>query len=223
MRIEKFPEQELGPALAAQVAEDLIDTIAAKGAASIALPGGTTPAFFLRALGRVELDWDKVTVTLTDERWVPPDHHRSNQRLLQETLFQGHAARATLIPFYMPGVASLAGLASQIAEILPLDICVLGMGEDMHTASLFPNASGLDAALADEAMPVVRLILPEKQQNRVSLSAPVLRNAGKCYILIKGEKKRLALDRALAANSPAEAPIRIAFEAAQPPVVFYAD
>lgn len=89
LRIETCDAKAIAPLLAARVADDLRAVIAQKGSAHLAVPGGTTPGPFLAALGAIDLPWEHVTVTLTDERWVPEDHERSNQRTLRDTLFAG--------------------------------------------------------------------------------------------------------------------------------------
>lgn len=206
-----------------------MEAIEARGRASLALPGGTTPLFFLRALGRVDLDWARVRVTLTDERWVAPDHPRSNQRLVTETLLAGRASSARFVPFYRTGgqAAALAELEEDLTPLLPLDICVLGMGEDMHTASLFPPpacpSEVLEAALAEDSPPVISLTAGDPPERRVSLTAPVLQRARQIYLLIKGPAKRKALEQALAIGDPMIAPVALIGALAVPPVVFYAE
>ncbi|HSF95472.1 MAG TPA: 6-phosphogluconolactonase [Thermohalobaculum sp.] len=226
--LQTFPDAEaLAAALAAEVAGLLRDAIAARGRATLAVPGGTTPGRFLTLLGQAVLDWEKVGVTLTDERWVPLSSPRSNQRLLAETLFAGPAAAAEFAPLYgatpEPEMALGAIAASLTRIVLPLDVCVLGMGEDMHTASLFPGALGLEAALAPGAPPVLAITAPGAGEPRITLTAPVLAGAGQVYLLIRGAAKRAALERALAAPSALEAPVRAVLDGAARVSVYYAD
>ncbi|MEM7060988.1 MAG: 6-phosphogluconolactonase [Pseudomonadota bacterium] len=208
--------------LASMLADRLADRVERQGSASIAVPGGKTPGPMLQALGAADLAWDAVTVTLTDERWVPSSSARSNQRLLAETLFAGLAARARFAPLYADAPEPEGGLAAVIdglAPVLPLDVVVLGMGSDMHTASLFPGADGLAEALAADAPPVVAIRAPGADEPRITLSAPTLR-AGERHILIAGEDKRVALDQALGQGDPSRAPILAVLDGA---TVHYAE
>ena len=171
----------LASLLANQVAAVLNAAIRDTGRATLAVPGGTTPVAFLSALGGQALDWAAVAVTLTDERCVPADHPRSNRRLLDDTLFAGPARAA--------GFVALDD-AQALSALLPLDACVLGMGEDWHVASLFPGADRLDEALSPECgTPALRLRAPGAPEERITLTAPVLTGAGRCFVLIHGAEK----------------------------------
>jgi 6-phosphogluconolactonase len=210
-KIVEYPTREaLAEGLADLLAERLRALLSERGRASIAFAGGTTPAPMLERLGAARLDWSRVAVTLTDERWVSSSSPRSNQKLLADTLFKGAAAGAEFVPLH-GGTAepaqSLGAVATALEQIaLPLDLALLGMGEDMHTASLFPGSVGLDKALADDAPPVVAITAPGQPEKRVTLSAPVLRAAER-HLMIAGAEKRAALDRALAAGDPRAAPV----------------
>lgn len=223
LRIETIAADTLGSALAARVAGDLKAAITRQGLARLAVPGGSTPGPFLRSLGATDLPWEKVTVTLTDERWVPTDNERSNQRAVEETLFAGAARRARFVPLYN-GPGDPDQTLPDVRDALPLDICVLGMGNDMHTASLFPGSPELPRALSpDDGAAVMAVTAPGAPEPRVTLTAPVLAAAPRLYLLIKGTDKRAALDRAMATDDPLIAPIRAVLAAAAAPVVFYAD
>ncbi len=217
---------ELAGDLAEIVAADLRAAIADRGVATLAVPGGTTPGPFLKALSVQDLDWSAVRVMLTDERFVPESSDRSNTRLLRETLLANQAAAATLVPFYMPADAPedvLSEITAGVQAALPLDSCVLGMGEDMHTASLFPGADKLDTALAEVAPVVVPMRAPGAPEPRLTLSAPVLRAARNLHLLITGTGKQMALERALAPGPVADAPVRAVLNAPTPITVHYAD
>ena len=212
--VEAADRDALAGLLAGEVAALLEAAIRGTGRATLAVPGGTTPAAFLSALGGHALDWEAVAVTLTDERCVPADHPRSNRRLLDETLFAGIARAARF-------VALDDGQA--LSALLPLDACVLGMGEDLHTASLFPGADRLDEALSvDCSAPALCLRAPGAPEERITLTAPVLTGSDRCFVLIHGAEKRAALDRAWAAPGPAEAPVRLVLDGPNPATVCWA-
>ncbi|TPE52291.1 6-phosphogluconolactonase [Amaricoccus solimangrovi] len=211
--------------LAELVGDQLRAAHASKGRASLAVPGGTTPGPFLTALSEADLDWPEITVMLTDERVVPEYSERSNTRLLRETLMRNAAAGANLLRFHAIGGADflLDTVRERVAEALPLDVTVLGMGADMHTASLFPGTPELAAALAGTAPDVVAMHPPGQPEARLTLSAPVLRGSGVIHILLTGAEKLAALDRALAPGPAEEAPIRAILDAPCPVTVHYAD
>ncbi|MDW3225681.1 MAG: 6-phosphogluconolactonase [Paracoccaceae bacterium] len=177
--------------------------------ASFAVPGGTTPGPIFDAMSSVDIDWHRVHVMLTDERWVPEDHARSNAGLVQARLLTGRAAAATFVSYYRDGLSAQAA-ASQVSEALvgevPISVLLLGMGADMHTASLFPGAPGLAEAMAPGA-PLLCAVSPEDQpEDRISLSASALNGAMDKHLVIFGQDKRAALERAMTLPAQ-EAPI----------------
>lgn len=187
--------------LADQVAADLREAVNRRGAASLAVPGGTTPAEFLSALGARSLDWPRITALLTDERWVAPDHPRSNTALVERTL-------GALGPRYRwfslwqesltPDAATAVLEAGANAVAFPLDVAVLGMGDDGHVASLFP---GDETGFADASARFVAVCGPGDEP-RVSLSAAVLAQAREVYLLLRGAAKLEVLQRALGGDLP---------------------
>lgn len=185
--------------LANQIADELAEALHHETRVCLAVPGGTTPGPVFDALCAADIDWSRVDVVPTDERWVPEDHPRSNARLIKERLLTDRAARARFLPLYTPAHAPeevLAEMESLIAPELPLAVALLGMGEDMHTASLFPGAEGLDEALSRKApilVPIRRSDLPE---TRISLSARVLNGALSKHLLITGQAKHAAVEAA---------------------------
>ena len=224
----QYPDREtLMDNIAEDVAMQLAEAIADRGAATLAVPGGTTPAPFLKLLSKASIDWSKVRVMLTDERFVPETSERSNTRLLRETLMQNAAAAATLVPFYKQAETPeevLEDLTVAISTALPLDVCVLGMGADMHTASLFPEADrlaeGLD--LHGEAI-LLPMRAPNAPEPRLTLTAPVLRAARHVHILITGREKKSAFEAALLEGPASEAPIRVVLDGPTEADVHYAD
>lgn len=178
--------------------------------AALALPGGTTPGPVLDALSATSLDWARVDVMLTDERWVPEDDPRSNTRLLRERMLIDKAVEAHFIPFYSDAGAPeefVPVAADKVRAAMPLTLVLLGMGVDMHVASLFPGADNLETALSNNAPPLMVLRAPGAPETRVSLSARVINDAMNKHLVIIGDAKREALERAQALNDPLLAPV----------------
>lgn len=221
--VETYASREdLAASLASVLAGQLRVLVRTQGRASLAVPGGTTPGPMLTVLGEADLPWEAVTVTLTDERWVPPSSERSNHRLLAETLFQGAASRAAFVPLYSNAPEPDAGMASVLrglSPMLPLDLVVLGMGVDMHTASLFPGADGLAKALAVDAPSAVAITGAGAVEPRITLSAPTLQ-AGARHVLFTGADKRASFDHALKQTEADVAPILAILDGA---IVHYAE
>ncbi len=211
MKLTTYPDREfLMLGLANVIAGQLADFLRREGRASLSVPGGTTPGPIFDTLSGVDIDWANVAVFLNDERWVDADSPRSNTRLLRERLLRGKAAAAQLVPLYAPAATpeeKLAELAGGIAPHLPISVLLLGMGADMHTASLFPGADRLAEALAPEAPLLLPMRAEAAGEPRITLTAPVLAGAMNIHILITGAEKRAALDRAMTLP-PSEAPVR---------------
>ncbi len=210
MNIKEYPDRDMAAIdLANTLAGDIEAALLTHDSVSLAVPGGTTPGPVFDALCAADLDWSRVTVFPTDERCVAPDDPRSNARLISQRLLSGRASAAVMVPLYVPADQPedvLAEIESQLAPRLPISVLLLGMGEDMHTASLFPGAPGLAGALAPDA-PTLAVIRPASQpEARVSLSAPVLDGALAKHLVIFGQAKRAALERA-AGLLPEVAPI----------------
>lgn len=210
MRLVEYPSRDaLMAGLAATIA-DALRAALAHGPATLSVPGGTTPGPVFDALSTADLDWPRVSVVLNDERWVDEASPRSNTRLLRERLFTNRAAAAQLVPLYLPGVANpddaLQALEEGLRPHLPLTVCLLGMGADMHTASLFPGADLLARALAPDAPPILPMRAEAAGEPRLTLTAPVLQQARHLHILITGAEKKAALLRA-ARLSAMEAPV----------------
>ncbi|WP_445810753.1 6-phosphogluconolactonase [Yoonia sp.] len=209
MDLIEYPDAEmmmmrLADVLASQIKQALLT----HDRASLAVPGGTTPGPIFDTLCAVDLDWSRVDVLLTDERWVPETSDRSNTALLRRRLLVNRAAAAQLIPLYADAPAPedrLADLTAGLAAALPLSVVLLGMGADMHTASLFPGADQLELALTGDA-PLVAMRAPGAPEPRITLSAAVLNAAMARHIVIVGAEKRAALDQAQGLD-PQDAPV----------------
>lgn len=193
----KYPDADMMMMDVANVlADDLAEALHAKDRVTFAVPGGTTPGPIFDALSAVDLPWERVNVMLTDERWVPEGHERSNTALIKARLITNRAVGARFLPFYAPSEQPedvLSDVEAALFAAMPVDVALLGMGADMHTASLFPDSNGLTAALADDAPILVPVRKPELPDVRVSLSARVLNSAMRKHLVIKGDDKKAAL------------------------------
>jgi 6-phosphogluconolactonase len=211
MKLETYPDREfLMLGLANTIAGQLADFLRREGKATLSVPGGTTPGPIFDTLSGVDIDWANVAVVLNDERWVPESSDRSNTRLVRERLIRGRAAQARLVPLYAPAEepeAMLAALEDGLKPHLPISVLLLGMGADMHTASLFPGADRLEEALSPNAPILLPMRAEAAGEPRITLTAPVLREAFNIHILITGNEKRAALERAMTLT-PMEAPVR---------------
>jgi 6-phosphogluconolactonase len=194
--------------IAQRIAGELRQTLAVQERASLAVPGGTTPGPIFDSLCAADLDWARVDVMLTDERWVPETSERSNTRLLRSRLLTSRAAAARLVPLYATAATPeevLDTLAAGVAACLPLSVCLLGMGADRHVASIFPGADRLAEALHGEGV-LLPIRAPGAPEPRVTLTAGVLAAAIHRHIVIIGAAKRDALERARG-MAPEEAPV----------------
>ena len=213
----------LAAALADAVAAVLRRAQAARERATLALSGGSTPGPFLAALATRALDWPRLTVTLADERWVPVGHPRANATLVRDTLLQGAAGVARFVPLYAAAPTPEAGLAAVRAGIdalpLPLDVVVLGMGDDGHIASLFPGGDQLAAALDPQTLArVLPMRAPAAAEPRISLTLPLLAGARSVFLLITGESKRAVLERAI---DDARLPVHALLAQTRTPIAVY--
>lgn len=210
MKLVEYPDRDLMMIdLANKLAGDLENVLFHEERASFVVPGGTTPGPVFDSLCAADIEWDRIDVMLSDERWVPESSDRSNARLIRERLLTSRAAGANFIPLYadMPEPEdALEALAEPIRACLPISVLLLGMGADMHTASLFPGADRLADALEPDAPPLMAMRAPGAPEPRVTLTAPVLDGALTKHIVITGADKKEALVKA-GHLSPMDAPI----------------
>ena len=202
----------LADALALNVAKQLSDAIDARGSATLVVSGGRSPVAFFQNLAKQKLDWSKVVVTLADERWVPVEHADSNAGLLKRYLLQGPAAKAQFLSLYS-ATANLELAAEQadrlLAELPPIDVLILGMGDDGHTASLFPNSPNLaDALKADGTRRCYPMLAPTVPHQRLTMSRALLASAKTTVLSISGQSKLTTLSAAVAGDDVAAMPIR---------------
>ena len=216
----------LNQALAADIASALEEGLAKGRGASLVVAGGRTPAPAFEALSRIELDWEDVWVSLTDERWVNTHADDSNEYLVRQHLLRNEAARANFVGLKnaSPDPASGAAAAwSAVSEMpRPFDFVLLGMGDDGHIASLFPNAPGLEQGLDLKQPPgCLPAVGPAEPRARLSLNLRALLDARRIAILIIGSSKWDTYQRARESGPVAQMPVRALSLQQNVPVTVY--
>jgi len=218
-------------ALQAECETALRSAIDDRGEATFMVSGGGTPEPLYKALSQVDLNWEAVYVALVDERWVEFEHEKSNEAFTVKHLIQNKAAVANLIGMKNSAETAAEGLADcesayqQLAQ--PFDMTILGMGSDGHTASLFPHAQGLDAALNPDSEELCAAIIAKKSEvtgdivERMTLSLAGLLRSKILVLLITGEEKLAVLRAAQAGTDVKEMPIRAVLQQQRVPVAIY--
>ncbi|MGD8174377.1 6-phosphogluconolactonase [Marinimicrobium sp. ARAG 43.8] len=220
-------------ALLAALQEDCVDALqgalASREKASLLVSGGSSPAPLYQRLSQIALDWKRIEVALVDERWVEPGHDKSNESFVQKNLLQHAAGQAPFLGMKNSAASANEGLAAceqayqKLAQ--PFDVTILGMGPDGHTASLFPNAQGLDEALQTDglcsAITAHQSEVTGEYTERMTLSLAGLLNSRRLVLLITGEDKLKAL-RAAQEDGPVEdMPIRAVLRQNKVPFTLY--
>lgn len=215
---------ELNTTLAADIATRLQSALDARGKAYLVVSGGSTPKALFAVLAATELAWDKVTVLLADERWVPDDHADCNERMVREHLLTGKAQNAQLLSLtegYPDTAANLAIVNSALADIGAFDVVVLGMGLDGHTASLFPQAPELTEGLETDN-PALMTSPQTAPHARISLSRKRILDTHYGVLHIVGEDKRAVLNDALASDDHLTYPVLNFLRGSDAFALFYA-
>lgn len=213
-------------ALAAEVASALREGIGQRGSASLVVSGGRSPVPFFHALREQPLDWSRVWITLADERWVAPGSPDSNERLVRQHLVTGAALEARFVSLWTGDTSPLRAVAEVTERIQrmprPFDAVVLGMGEDGHTASLFPGMDALKAMLDPRWKLHVGVgTAPTPPQARITLTVRGLLDARRIFVSIAGAAKREVYQQARAGASPMDLPIAAVLRQEQVPVSAY--
>lgn len=218
--------QLLAEKLAVDVAHMLKEAITKRGEATLVVSGGSTPVPFFEALSKKELEWSQVKVTLADERWVDSGHPDSNERLVRRHLLDNLAASASFVSLYDPACTSTEAVPVIEQRLrdnaLPFDVVILGMGDDGHTASMFPGAEDLyDALDLNRTLLCAAAIPPEAKHKRMTLTLKALVDTSHLLVHITGEKKRSVLEYALIDGSVNKAPISAVFIQDKVPATVY--
>lgn len=221
-----YRRDELAHELAATIGKTLESACIAGGGGVFITAGGNTPIDTYRKLSRLDLSWEKITVMLTDERWVAPDHPDSNEAMLRRELLCACAARAHLVSLVSgdrtPELAE-AVIEQRLQSLSrPSDIVMAGMGEDGHIASLLPQAAGLTRAM-DPCSEKLCLAINSASiaHPRMTLTAGALLQTRRLILLFFGYRKRGAFERALAGHDVLDKPVRILLNQEQVPVDVY--
>ncbi len=218
----------LATALADTVSDALDQALLERGTASLAVSGGSTPKAFFQALSARDIDWEKVDITLVDERFVPADNPRSNHLLVASGLLRDKAAKARFVPLYHE--AACVEEAAEIATAetagigCPFDVVILGMGADGHTASFFPGGSNLAKALDPETpRGVITMDAEGAGEPRLTFTFSSLQDARLLVLHIEGAAKKDVLAKAETPGEETEMPIRAILRRAASPVrIFWA-
>ena len=207
-------------ALAEAVAIRLRALLAGQGRASLAVPGGTTPAHFLADLGARDLAWEKVTLLPTDERFVAADDAASNERMIRAQFAPLREGRVRFLSFHRYETdieAAATALSSELSSLPPLDLVVSGMGTDGHIASLFPGEEARFGARPDSG---ICIATPPGLPPRLSLSPARLVGAGWANLLVSGTEKEAVLQAAV--DRPQPLPVDLLLDRPQGLDVYWA-
>jgi 6-phosphogluconolactonase len=223
-RLKRFPTMaELAQALAADVAQTLARAIDARGGASLIVSGGRTPVKFFEQLRAQPIEWRRVCIALADERWVDPSDPGSNEKMVREVLLRDRAAEARFAGLKnaapSPDLGAVSAWETFARIPRPFDVTLLGMGDDGHTASLFPGSPNLAIALrATTAAGCVGMRAPSAPQPRLSLNLSALLDSRRILILIEGEGKLSTYETAGGAGPVEEMPVRAVLRQNRVPV-----
>src|SRR6202167_3127688 len=222
--VHRHPDFDaLSRELASQIAANLNAGIAARGLASLVVSGGRSPIKFFEYLRAQAVEWKRVCVALADERWVAPDDAASNERLVRDVLLKDRAASARFLGLKngapTPDLGAVSAWETFARVPRPFDAVILGMGDDGHTASLFPGSPNLPSALNPAAAAgCVGMCSPSPPKARLSLNLSALLDSRRITLLITGESKWRTLRAARDPGPEQEMPIRAVLRQSRTPV-----
>jgi 6-phosphogluconolactonase len=223
-KVERYPNaEELTSRLASSIAAGLKSALDARGLASLVVSGGHSPVKLFEKLRVQPLDWSRVCIGLVDERWVEPTDENSNEKLLRDHLLRDAAAAARFAGLKNAAPSPELGAASAWESYArvprPFDVIVLGMGDDGHTASLFPNSPDLKSALDPASTPgCVGMRSPTAPQARISLNLAALLDSRRIILYVVGDAKWRTYTAAMQPGPAQDMPIRAVLRQQQTPV-----
>lgn len=218
-------------ALAAECQDLISESLSKNGTATLLVSGGSTPAPLYEALSKFDLAWKKIKVALVDERWVDQDHSASNEALIRRTLLINNAKAATFTGMKTAATTAAKGQDETEAKYRalpqPFTVAIVGMGNDGHTASLFPHAKGLKTALQEDSDQLTAAITAKQSPvtgpntERLTMTVSALLKCDRLIILLTGEDKLAVFDQAMKPGPVEDMPIRALLNQEKVPVELY--
>ncbi|STX28708.1 6-phosphogluconolactonase [Legionella beliardensis] len=212
MHIQQFNDTDsLNDFLCKKLQAILAEAIKSRGQAYLVVSGGKTPAPLFKQLSEIDLEWDKVTILLADERWLPSSSEDSNEGMLKRNLLINKAKKASYISLLTNAESPYQGvpeIQDCLSHLPQFDVVILGMGEDGHTASLFPCSNEIEAGLTDLHSAVIAVTPTTAPYERISLTKNRLINSRFIFLHLVGENKLAVLKQAMAGQDATAMPIR---------------
>jgi 6-phosphogluconolactonase len=205
-------QDELSATLSQNIARELQQAIDKRGRASLIVSGGNTPKPLFEKLSQIEIAWEKVTVGLCDERWLEPSDDDSNEKLVKTHLLQNRASKARFVGMYTQAKSAKEAeeeCSQRIREqLFPFDVLLLGMGNDGHIASLFPDNEKLEEAFDLERKTLCVAIAPDSAPHmRMSLTLGAIVSAEHLYLHFEGVEKLALYYEAIEENDRHKMPV----------------
>jgi 6-phosphogluconolactonase len=186
--------EEIDNNLCSSIILDLKEDIQTKNQASLLVSGGSTPINLFELLSNADLEWEKVSISLVDDRFLPDDHKDQNGSMVRKLLIQNKAAKAKFIPLVQDSsdITRSIEMANKAFKVVsqPFSSVILGMGDDGHTASLFPDCDELDGGMdLNNENTIIKTEPKTAPYQRISLTRKAILNAKSLYLHFYGEEK----------------------------------
>ncbi|HSM96414.1 MAG TPA: 6-phosphogluconolactonase [Rhizomicrobium sp.] len=225
-QFRQFPNaQVMFSTLADEIIARLKEAVASRGVASLVVSGGTTPEALFADLSARDAPWDKICITLSDERWIAPGEDGRNEKMVRAKLLRGKAASARFVALKTEETKpedAQAAVEARISEMpRPFDVVLVGMGDDGHVASLYPGAPELKAALDTNSPALVHAVHAQNSAatgDRMTLTLRAILDSRWIVILIKGGEKMKTYELARSGRSVSQMPVRALFAQSAVPV-----
>jgi 6-phosphogluconolactonase len=204
-------QEDLVTCLSIQIIQNLQKAIQETGKASLLVSGGSTPKPLFEKLSSYDIAWENVQIALCDERWLDNKHKDSNEKLVRDSLMKNYAIKAKFISMYQENtlIEEAQEICSAIykKELFPIDVLILGMGSDGHTASLFPNNIKLKEALETNERICICMQPSDAPYDRMSLTKNAILGANNLYLHFEGEEKKAIYKKVIEGASSVDMPI----------------